>query len=274
MFNKLSKFISAAVFLTAVLMLGAENSEAFDAGWCGTFFIHYPIQGDPHQYCSSPGSERGVHHALPNGLNDEFSTMLINPNSECVVTEDSDFDGRSLLIQFDPRYPNPVHLTGYGSTKGIADEIILANSGSQIRLNDFGWNDTISSIHCNQKGHFNPENISGGKVELYKHAYFGGERIPIEVVDRDPRDRENTLWFSNSDYYLDIGPNNSWNDSISSLRMGHDVSCVFYTDANRGGLTAAYGHRFNAVRYQYPDFESTSQAMLNDNISAIACWRN
>lgn len=252
--------IAIAVAISPILI--PRDAQAADEKWCGDFFTHYPAQFPPFRVCYSRDETQihdyGIYHSLLGiGYNDEISSATISPGSECIVTQDSDFDGASLLIRHGAT-PGYTHVTG-----GIADAMIVSPSNLPIQLDVYGWNDEIYSIHCNRLFHFNPPKVREGVVEVFEHAYFGGRSFSFAI----PYTQGRRPW------YYEIPADNSWNDVISSLRMGQDVSCRFYYHVGRGGQISDYGSRFQAFTYQYPDFESTGDGAMNDNISAIECWR-
>jgi len=108
-----------------------------------------------------------------------------------------------------------------------------------------GWNDKVTSVWCARKDFFTKNTISSKYGKACWHAHYMGPSTQLTTNTQKPS----------------LG---SFNDEISSIRLGPGIECKFYPDSGFRGtpLVVGPGESYNRL----------SNQELNDKISSIKCY--
>lgn len=223
-----------------VLLLFYDQELKAQQSGCAHLFQHTPSNSVPHLYC-------GNTFAVLGGNDNEYSTMTIGPNTECILSEHPRFAGRVFWVIAGP------HFSSRSSDKFAY--VLELPPGRILNFNDFGWDNRISSVACMPSGYFRTESADFEGIELFEHGWFSGKMLRFNLQAGAGRVSTKSL--------------PGWDNQISSLRIGRGVKCVFYEHPNYKGDSIVFpesGRRYwSAFPYLEPQW--------NDKISSYTCFR-
>lgn len=175
----------------ALFLLTAVQTDEAKAEGCGHFFEHTGI---------FDGGGRGImvcgEQAALGWFNDRISSYVIEPNTDCVITEHVDFGGSYVYLHAD----------------------------QQARRMPEGWNDKVSSIKCEHQGFFQSPWPNPDRAIVYEHAHVAGAGWELPALSGKA---DYPGWGLPSDFR---GEYSWWNDRASSIKTGAYTNCKFYSD--------------------------------------------
>jgi len=135
---------------------------------------------------------------LPTGekWNDRVSSLAVGKNARAILYQHAGFGGPSIIFE------------GDGVTPLLVPD-----------LHSIGWGDTVSSVRIRMRIVPGP-----GEVAIFEHVNFDGG---VLSPDAD--------WECADLRTMSISPGRTWNDRISSLKIGKDTAVLLCTDIDFGG---------------------------------------
>jgi len=155
-------------------------------------------------------------------MNDKISSYKIGELIECVITTNTFFEGDAL------------YLSSYQKRKFMP----------------YGFNDSISSIKCENAGYFTKN--SKHENAVYEYPYFAGRKLTLRSTTK----------------ISDLNKHN-FDDKISSIRLDKNANfkCEFYKDKNFKNklLEIKPGGSYDNLKFY--------RKHLNNSISSIKCYK-
>lgn len=194
------------LILTTLLLFGTVPSRAQEADQVYVYqhsnFGGAYIRFDRDQEISNLGSLNSGPQGSTN-WNDQISSAKVGANKKIVLYEHINFGGASKTL-------NGLSCSASGSYPSMPG----------------GWNDKVSSIKImpNDQPQIGPAPGSN-QVAIYEHANYCGAYIIFGITEQ-PDLRS---------YSTGAAGSPSWNDRISSARVGSNMKLIAYQDINYQG---------------------------------------
>ncbi|MFA5473350.1 MAG: beta/gamma crystallin domain-containing protein [Aminobacteriaceae bacterium] len=128
--------------------------------------------------------------------NDRISSLAVGKNARVILYQNTNFGGASISFEGDG-----------------TNDFLVAD------LHGMGWGDTVSSVRILQRVVPGPD-----EVLIFEHANYYGAMLSPNAGGDYPDLRQWT-----------ISSGRTWNDRISSLKIGKDALIYLCTDINYGG---------------------------------------
>lgn len=228
--GRLCSFVLVAAALISASHMYAQDRDDRDhdrrTGAC--FYKDADYRGD--HFCMEAGDRMA---RMPQGFNDQISSLRIFGHTDITVFENTDFGGRILRL-----HDNVANLKSYEVSPGHT------------------WNDRISSIDVSANrdrdrdadhDRSNDDQGRRGGACFYKDADFHGEKFCAERGERLPRMPE------------------GFNDTISSIRIFGDTEITIYQDRDFGGVSLDLRNDVTNLR----DYQISPGHSWNDRVSSV-----
>jgi len=236
--GRLCSPVLVAIALISATHVCAQDRDDRDrdrrSGAC--FYKDADFRGE--RFCMEAGDRMA---RMPQGFNDQISSVRVFGRTDITVFENTDFGGRILRLHDDV-----ANLKSYEVSPGHT------------------WNDRISSIEVSadrdrdsdrdrdrdRDGDHDRHNDGQGRrggACFYKDADFHGEKFCVERGERVPRLPE------------------GFNDTISSIRIFGDTEITIYQDRDFGGVSLDLRNDVTNLR----DYQISPGHSWNDRVSSI-----
>jgi Peptidase inhibitor family I36 len=233
--GRLCSFVLVAVALISTTQVLAQDRDDRDrdrrSGVC--FYKDADFRGA--HFCMEAGDRMA---RVPQGFNDQISSLRIFGHTDITVFENTDFGGRILRLHGDVADLKSYEVSpGHTWNDRISSIEVSADRDSQDRYHD----------HDRDRDRNNDDQGRRGGACFYKDADFHGEKFCVERGERLARLPE------------------GFNDTISSIRIFGDTEITVYQDRDFGGVSLDLHNDVTNLR----DYQISPGHSWNDRVSSI-----
>jgi hypothetical protein len=210
------------------------------------FYWDSNYEGESLSFSCSESVNNLSHWSIINtnqNWNDKISSLKVGENAQVTLYWDSNYEG------------------DYKAFSGFCTTDYNISS-----LSNIGWNDEVTSFHVTEVPDCPTNAIipKPGEVIVYWDSNFEGEFLSFSIYTEDSKD----AYASNLSHYYAPISDQTWNDKISSLKVGEEIRVILFKDSNFHGsyitfdATDGTGSARNYIPY-------LSDIGWNDKISSL-----